>query len=508
MTGSRRQGSLLQGVIMARSIGLSKSRILKGLQCQKLLYYSKYPPANFDRLSDPSLEQRFAEGTQVGILAQSLFPDGIEVPFEGLSFSDQIDKTKELISDGQEVIYEASFETDGVFVKVDILVKNGSSWDIYEVKSGTKVKDENLWDVAVQHYVLSQAGFSVNQCFLTHIDNGYIRHGDIDINQLFRSENITDEVIERLSSIPGLIKDLRAMLKDGEPDIDIGPHCLSPYECEYKPYCWQHIPEKSVFNLTGRKDKKFSFYSRGLVSYDELPLKELDAKQQQQVLSTLNKVDSEDVESIRSFLEGLWYPLCHLDFETFQTAVPLFDGSRPYQQLPFQYSLHLQNSEGAAVEHRDYLSGVGYDPRRELAEKLIHDIPSGACVLTYNKAFEIGVIRTLAEFFPDLAPELNSIIENVRDLMDPFRKRDVYRWEMEGSYSIKNVLPAMAPDLSYIGLPIADGGAAMLAYHEMTRAANPGDLSEIRQNLLRYCEMDTWAMVRILGELEKISSEF
>jgi hypothetical protein len=405
---------------------------------------------------------------------------------------------------GQGVIYEASFEFSGVFVKVDILVRNGLGWDIYEVKSGTKVKDENLWDVAVQHYVLGQAGLSINQAYLTHIDNSYVRRGDIDVHRLFHSEKVTAESLVRQAQVPQIISSLKMVLRGSEPDTDIGPHCSSPYECDYKPYCWQHIPESSVFNLAGRGINKFDCYYQGLISYDQLPLEQLNDKQRQQVLATLNQQDSVNREAVNSFLEELWYPLCHLDFETFQSAVPLFDDIRPYQQVPFQYSIHLQHSKNAEVGHCDYLAYPGYDPRRELAEKLIADIPENACILTYNKSFEIGVMKNLAEFFSDLATDINIRISNIRDLMDPFRKRDIYRWQLEGSYSIKKVLPAMVPELTYTGLDIADGGAAMQAYHDMTATTDERQLSEIRQNLLNYCEMDTWAMVKILDKLKTL----
>ena len=488
----------------SRSSGLSKSLILKGLQCQKALWLTKNPP-DFDFPPQPDLEAKFRAGTEIGILAQQLFPGGIEVPYEGLSFPGQLARTKQLIDNGTEVIYEASFSFSAIFIKVDILVRDGASWQIHEVKMGTSVKEVNLDDVAVQHYVLNGCGLSVSKSFLVHIDNSYVRQGEVEVDKLFSSEDISFKIAARQQSLPEIVTELRETMREsGEPDIDIGLHCNNPYECDFIPYCWQHIPENSIFDLRGHGIKKFDYYNQGIIRFEDVPLDELNNVQRQQVEATLTQRNSTDINKVKEFLDTLWYPLCHLDFETFNTPIPKFDGTRPYQQVPFQFSLHIQQEAGSEPQHYDYLAQSGVDPRRDLIEQLLAIIPADACVLTYNQAFEQGVLRNLAELFPDLAEAINVRPPNVRDLMHPFRKRDVYRWQMRGSYSIKEVLPAMVPELSYTGLEIADGMAAMHAYHEMC-ALEPGDeLDRLRQAILEYCRLDTLAMVRILGELRSI----
>ncbi len=488
-----------------KNTGLSKSLILKGMQCPKALWLKKNPP-DFELPPQPDLEAKFAAGTAVGILAQQLFPGGTEVPFEGLSFPAQLARTKKLIEKGAMVIYEASFSRGGIFVKVDILVRDGASWQIHEVKMGTSVKEVNLDDVAVQHYVLNASGLDISKSFLVHIDNSYVRQGAIEVNRLFHSEEITAEALARQQAMAELVEQLRETLRGaGEPDIDIGPWCTSPYECDYIPYCWQHIPEDSIFDLRGKGIDKFAFFRQGIVRLEDLPLDELNGAQRFQAEATLGQTDVTDVAAIRVFLDTLWYPLCHLDFETFDTPIPPFDGTRPYQKIPFQYSLHIQESEGAEPEHFEYLAQPNIDPRRELAEKLIAEISEEACVLTYNMAFEKSVLRELAELFPDLADDLHKRVDNVRDLMMPFKKRHIYRWPMRGSYSIKEVLPALVPDLFYEGMEIADGMAAMQAYHGMC-ALEPGEeLDRLRQAMLEYCRLDTLAMVRILRVLNHLS---
>lgn len=485
---------------MAGKAGLSKSLILKGMQCPKALYLQKNPPA-FELPPQPDLEAKFRAGHEVGILAQQLFPGGTEAPFEGLSVPEQIEQTRQLIDSGAQVIYEASFEYDGIFVKVDILVKDGDAWQIHEVKMSTSVKEVNLNDVAIQFYVLGQAGLLVSGAYLVHINNQYVRQGEIDVQQLFTGQDVLEEAVARQAGLPELIAELRTDLLGGEPQIDIGPHCSDPYDCDFIPYCWQYIPENSIFDLRGNGVKKWSLYEQGFIRFDQIPLEMLNKNQRHQVEATLSQQDSIDPDAVAAFLDTLWYPLYHLDFETFNTAIPKYDGTRPYQQVPFQYSLQVQQEAGAEPEHYEFLARPDVDPRRQLVEELLDLIPEDGCVLTYNQTFEKGVLRDLADLFPDLAGEIGKRLENVRDLMVPFRRRDVYRWQMRGSYSIKEVLPAMVPDLSYAGMVVADGMAAMQAYHDMC-AMEPGEeLEQLRRAMLEYCRLDTFAMVSILGEL-------
>jgi len=491
----------------AARTGLSKSLLLKGMQCPKALYLARNPP-DIDLPPQPDLEERYRIGHQVGALAQQLFPGGTEVPYEGLSVAEQVERTRALIGQGAPVIYEASFALDGIFVKADILVRRGEAWQIHEVKMGTSVKEVNLCDVAIQHYVLTRSGLPVERSFLVHVDNSYVRRGPIEVEKLFIAEEVTSEVPPRQEGLPELVAELRSVLRRAdEPPIDIGPHCTDPYECEFIPWCWRHIPEDSVFSLSGRRADKFALYYDGFVHLDEVPPERLKDKQAFEARAALEHRDFVDPPRLRDFLESLWHPLCHLDFETFDTPIPPFDGARPYQKIPFQYSLHIEDEEGAEVSHCEYLAPPGADPRRELAERLLDDIPEEACILTYNQAFEKGVLRDLAAAFPDLAGAIEARLGNVRDLMVPFRSRAVYRWPMRGSYSIKKVLPALVPELSYEGMEVADGGMAMLAWHEMCRTDDPARRAEIRRALLDYCGLDTWAMVRILEVLRELARQ-
>ncbi len=492
---------------MAKRSGssLSKSLILKGLQCPKALWLSKNPP-DFELPPHPDREAKFTAGTDVGVLARQLFPGGVEVPYEGLSFPVQLARTKELIGQGAEIIYEASFSFSAIFVKADILVRSHNGWQLHEVKMGTSVKPVNLDDVAIQHYVLNGCDLKITNDFLAHINTDYIRQGDIDVQQLFTTEDITAKVMARLHSLPEIVQECRQTLAEHhEPCIQIGPQCHTPYECEFVPYCWQHIPQPSIFDLHGKGIDKFALYRQGYVHFSDLPLELLSASQHQQVEATLQHDDFIDSDKISAFLTGLWYPICFLELATINAPIPPFDGVRPYEQIPFQFSLHVQHCRGAEPEHHKFLADPGSDPRVQLVENLLSTIPEQACVLTYNQSFTKTVLCNLAELFPGLTTKLLTRVANIRDLMEPFQQCHLYYWQLNGSCSIKNVLSVLAPEFSWANLEISAGQTAQRAYLQLKDLPDARGREVLTQALLNYCRLDTLAMVVILNKLIEIT---
>lgn len=484
---------------------LSKSLFIRGRQCHKSLWLHKNRPELKDTLSNAQ-QAIFQSGTDVGILAQQLFPGGIEIPYEGLSHQEQIEQTRIEVEKGTETIYEATFLHESVFVKVDILHQGVRGWEIYEVKGSTEVKDVHIFDAALQYRALKGAGLDISKVAIGHINNQYTRFGDLNIQQLFAIADITGQTQDLQPFINDELVAQRTMLKGDMPIVDIGRQCDDPYPCDFKGHCWQHIPEDSVFNLRGRGADKFALYRQGIIRQEDIPLEMLNSTQRFQVEATLNQRDHINKKKVKKFLDGLWYPLCFLDFETFMDAVPPFDGCRPYQQIPFQYSLHILESPDAALRHYEYLAKAGKDPRGELLETLLERIPEGACIIAWNQSFEIGVLKRLAEFFPDRMKQVEQLIENFKDLMQPFKSRDIYPWQAKGSYSIKPILPLLAPELSYKNLEgVANGGDAMEAWHKMNAADDPAEVERIRNELLEYCKLDTLAMVRILGRLQALA---
>ncbi len=341
-----------------------------------------------------------------------------------------------------------------------------------------------------------------------HLNTSYYRNGTLEFDKLFTRQNVTEEVLERQADSKNEIARQKLMLSGKMPDIAIGPWCSDPYECDFMCHCWKDVPEDSVFDLAGKGVDTFKLYNQGVEKLKDIPLDLLKGNQLQQVETARSKKNVVNPKQLREFLDTLRYPLYFLDFETFMDAIPPYDGMKPFQHVPFQYSLHWQKKAGGTLYHTEYFAKPGVDPRKEIAERLLKDIPEGACVLAYWKSFEAGRIKELAELFPNKRKRLLSIVDNMVDLIDPFKARDLYSWKQKGSHSIKAVLPAFVKGMTYEDMEIGDGSAAMEAYHQMCDCADkPKELAKVRKNMLEYCKQDTLAMVRLLEVIEKMSAK-
>jgi hypothetical protein len=494
-------------------VTLSKSLYTRGIQCSKSLWLKKYSPEVLTP-PDATALARFETGNIVGDLACALFPNGREIPYMEKNFAGMAKLTREWMSEGLEYIYEATFIHDGVVVMVDVLRITHDGVEIYEVKSSSEVKDIYLHDVSIQRYVIESLGFSVTNCYVVHIDTSYVRGDDLDLSALFTVANVSGAVDALMSGVPAKLSEFEEHLadRDNEPATPIGKHCKNPYECNAMHYCWKvqrSIPDYSVFNIFNLGSKnQVELYNQGIVRIEEIPDSyKMTALQQQKVDNWKTQRTYIDRDAIREFLSTLTFPVYHLDFETFQQAVPQWNGISPYQQIPFQYSLHIEHANGE-LEHREFLAPAGADPRYALAQQLIHDIPDNATVLAYNMSFEKGVIEKLAQSFPDLNERLKSIIPNIRDLMVPFQKGHYVTPSMNGSYSIKYVLPALVPEMAqaYKQLDgVQNGGEAMNAYAGLAMMEKE-EQERIRRALLEYCKLDTLAMVRVHQKLRETTA--
>lgn len=490
---------------------LSKSLYTRGLQCQKSLWLKKYkkevltPP-------DSKAEAIFQNGNEVGDLACKLFPNGVEIPYENTTFQDKIILTQDYINQGIENIYEATFEFDGILVMIDILNINDNKVVINEVKSSTEVKDVYLHDASIQYYVLNGLGYEISQVNIIHINNQYVRDDELDINQLFCIVDVTYEVKELQANIKNNLDIFRKTLSnDNEPNIDIGTHCNAPYSCDAIDYCWKHIPKYSIFDISRlQSKKKFELYKNGILEFSQIKdINSFSVSQQIQIQSELENKTIINKEAIKEFVNTLTYPIYHLDFETFQQAIPEFKGLSPYQQIPFQYSLHIEHKDGT-LEHKEFLSLDGIDPREQIALKLVEDIPTNVTVLAYNMGFEKGVIRKLANLFGEYTYDLMAIHDNCKDLMIPFQNKDYYHPNMKGSYSIKYVLPSLVPEFknAYKELDlIHNGGEAMEAFANLSKIEDIELKQRYRASLLEYCKLDTLAMVKVLEKLKEYFDE-
>ena len=536
--------------------GLSKSKYTLFCQCPKALWLRTYKPD--EAIVDPGVEARFEEGNEVGDLAMQLFGPFVEVTTKhedgSLDLAAMIERTKQEMEAGTEVICEASFsylyeqhienfnailgkEPEPLVIRrsisnycaVDILRKTPGGWAIYEVKSSSSddEKEEKMEafhkyavDIAYQKWVLTQCKIKVTGTYLVCLNKDYVLDGKLDIQGLFRIVDLRDQVENELLKVPMQVRKASQVINtEDEPDKDLGEHCRNPYPCAFWDYCKQRngVPQPSVFDVYGGMGrggftfkKKLQCYYDGNTTFESLRNMPLGTIQNMQIESFLTGQEFINFKGIRSFLDKLSYPLYFLDFETMQDAVPQYDGAKVYGQITFQYSLHIKESETAKYEHREFLApSDGSDPRRPLAEQLCKDIPKNVCTLAYNKMFECGRIRELAALYPDLAPHLLNIADHIVDLIDPFRAGDYYVPAMGGSFSIKSVLPALFPDdpsLNYHNLSelCQNGGDAMTIFPRI-QFMEPEEAAASREALLRYCELDTWAMVKVWEKLKEVA---
>lgn len=487
-------------------MNLSKSKYCLLWQCPKLLWLDTYHREL--KTEDPSREDRMATGNEVGDLAMGLFGNYTEVTSlkaDGRpDIAAMIQKTRQCMEAGVENICEASFSYEGLYCAVDILRKQDGGYAIYEVKSSTHEAEIYGVDIAYQKYVLEHCGVNVTGTYLVCVNSDYVRGEELDITQLFKIIDMAAWVEQETPLIPSRLNLAeKTLASQDEPNRDIGEHCNNPYECAYWAYCSRHLPKPSVFDLyrlSGKK--KFEYYRKGMISYtDLLAAPKLNDKQLRQIQFELTDCGNYiDKGGIQDFLNTLSYPLYFLDFETMQPVIPPYPGTKPYQQIPFQYSLHYIEEPGGELKHKEFLAESGIDPRRAIAESLCRDIPMGVCVTAYNKGFECGRLKELAQQFPDLAAHLLNIQDNIRDLLTPFQSGYYYNRAMGGSFSIKSVLPALYPNdpsLDYHNLEGVHNGGEAMAIFPKIKDMSPAEQIVARKNLLAYCKLDTYAMVKV-----------
>jgi hypothetical protein len=440
---------------------LSKSTFMYGCQCPKRLWLHKYMP----ELKDEETEGQaviFQRGTDVGLLAQQLFPGGVnaapETPFE---YQKSVAYTAAYINDGHPVIYEAAFQFEGVLCALDILVNKNGKWHAYEVKSTTSVKPPFLLDAALQYHVLSNCGIELQDFYIMHLDSSYIRYGELEINKLFKPVSVKKEILSLQKNIASKLIELKDVLKLKEaPQKEVGSHCNKPYPCNFIGHCHKDVPE--------------------------------DPPEDQYINDT----------AIREFLKPISHPIYYLDFETWMTAIPECDGHWSYRQVPFQYSLHVHESADQELKHYSYLAAHPHDSLEHFTDHLVANLGTIGPIIVYNKTFENTILKQLALQFPKKKKQISNIQARLYDLMSPFRSN--YRLpSMQGSYSIKYVLPALVPELSYSTLTISNGTDASSSFYNSKNNSNEEEVLQIRNQLEEYCKMDTWAMVRILEKLKQ-----
>jgi hypothetical protein len=492
----------------SRLPSLSKSTFLMGRQCSKLLWF-RYNAKDQIPAPDEATQAVFDQGAEIGELAHQLFPGGFVVA-PGIIAADEVLAATRKAIQSRRPLYEAAFAYHGGYARADILVPVArDAWDLVEVKSTTQLKEDvHLPDIAFQAFVLSGAGIKLRNCFLAHINNKFVRHGAIDPQKFFALKDVTKPVSALSRDIEDQIDAMQRVIgAKSHPEIQIGPHCDNPYTCALHERCWSFLPEASVFTLYRGGQKGFSLLKRGIEKLADIPadvaLTNIQTIQRATLLAGQPHIDR---PALAAFLGQLEYPVSYLDFETISTAIPLFDGVSPYQQVPFQYSLHILRSTNAKPEHRQFLAEGTVDPRPEFMRQLRAALPEIGSVVNYNASFENSRLKECCELLPEFKPWLRKVTPRIVDLLLPFRGFRYYHPQQDGSASMKAVMPALTGQ-GYEKLTVQEGGAASREFLRVTYGqVTSSERRRVRRDLEEYCGLDTLGMVQIVDQLKRLTA--
>ena len=473
---------------------LSKSRIMSGLQCPKRLWLEANQPTLAE--VDARTERSFAVGHSVGAIARTLWPDGHLVGHDHELDAAIAETQRVLAAHPDRPLFEGTFRHDGVLVRVDVL----HGGDLIEVKAASQVKDYHLTDCAVQAWVLAGAHRAPTRVLLAHIDTGFVYPGGGDYRGLLALEDVTAGVNDLLPEVPHWVDRCRAALADPCPTDRGGRPCHAPFDCPFLDYCTPPQPDYPVTLLPYGGGAVAALQDAGFIDLRDVPADLLANATHERVRRVTASGVAEISPELVAFLAGLPFPRVYLDFETVQFAVPIWAGTRPYEQLPFQWSCHTEFADGL-VDQLGFLDTSGENPLREFAVSLLDVVAGDGPILVYT-SFEKTVLSSLQQRFPALAGDLQAVIDRLVDLHPPLRA-GYYHPAQKGSWSIKAVAPLIAQDMRYEDLAeVRDGGAAQAAYLELIDPGTPkARKRELGRRLLEYCRLDTLAMVRTVEVL-------
>jgi hypothetical protein len=447
--------------------------------------------------TDPQTEAIFAIGHEVGGIARRLYDDGAGIMIEyedGMPAA--LARTAEALGQHSAApIFEATVERDGLLVRADVLLRGDDGPRLIEVKSSTSVKPEHLEDCAIQSWVFETSSARPRSVALAHINNQFVYQGDGEYQGLLVEQDVTTAIASMRADVPVTLEAAKTILARAEPEVAIGTRCWTPHDCPFQSYCWKET-DYPLTDLPGLGKRLDPLLADGHYDVRYLPEELLRNTGQRRVWRAVRSGRAELLPGAREALSALGYPRYYLDFETTGFAVPRWAGTRPYQSIPFQWSLHIEERDGS-LQHKEFLDLTGKLPARAVAQALLEAAGRDGPIFMYT-TFERTCIESLAASCPDLRPKLMTLADRLVDL-HPIVKNHYYHPDMHGSWSIKAVLPTIAPELDYSKLgEIQEGTVAQKAYVEAISAETQNvRREEIRKGLLKYCKHDTVAMVAL-----------
>ncbi|MFH1801506.1 MAG: DUF2779 domain-containing protein [archaeon] len=483
---------------------LTKSDYICGIQCLRWLWINKNDKERIPELTELD-KARFEEGYVIEEYAKQLFPDIVDL--SKFKFDEQVEKTKEH-TQKRVPLFQASFLHEDLYSRGDILLPvENDKWDIIEVKSSTKAKKIHLEDLAFQKYVYEKSGLKIRKCFVLHVNPDYVKQGEINSKELLMQTEVTEKV-ESIEKVESRAMTMLDCINGECPEFQVDDLLTIEYDNIAKDEFMESLPENNIFEFVRiLKKKAVPLYKEGIIKMVDIPnWFKLNDKQSIQKYVAENGEKHIDKKQIKEFLDNLQYPIYYFDFETISSAVPRFDNSRPYQQIPFQFSLHIQDKPNGELKHISFLAEGTKDPRPTLIQSLKDNLGDKGDILVYNQRFEKMVLKELAEFFPEYKELIeDNLLPRIKDLMEVFDKFYYYDSKQKGSVSIKKVLP-LHSDLKYDGMDISKGDVASFEFARVTyNDVSEEDRQKVRDALEKYCCLDTLAEVEIVNALREIA---
>lgn len=479
---------------------LSKTRLMRGYRCLKCIYLNIHHP-ELETPITPDTQALFDQGNVVGAKAREHYPGGVLIDNKPWDFIGALEKTRELIANGTTIIYEAAFEYMGCYARADIIQYSPDTkrWRIFEVKSSTSVKPEHYDDIGLQVWILAKSGLPIEQINIVHL-NSECRYPDL--SNLFKEVDVTNDIREKYLSVQPKIQEILTTIRQSDvPDIDIGSYCHAPNECRFTEHCWKqkNIPERSIFNLPKIHAKKWKLYYDGIISLDDPRLTDLNELQERVVTCFKTNERYINKDAIQAALLSWKFPLIFLDFETINPAIPRYAGCKPYEQVPFQFSVHTWQSPDSEITHKEFLHETTDDPRTTLIPALLEACGEEGSIVAYYGKFESARIEELADYSPDNKDRLIKLIDRIVDPL-PLIRDTVYDNAFAGSFSLKAVAPALLGEShSYDGMLIANGNDAQRGFDELISSNITIEKKAVIKNaMIEYCKKDTHVMVKLV----------
>ena len=474
---------------------------MKAEQCLKHFYLYKNHPNLRDRISKEK-QFIFKRGTDIGIFAQQLFPDGIDITKDEKRNQEQFAlKTKELIQQGAQTIYEATFIHDDLLVMVDILHKQDDKWIAYEVKSSLKITETYVKDACFQYYVIKNCLPDLVDFNLLTLNPKYVLEGELEIDKLFKTTSIMKDALKNVSYFTHKAQQAKFTLEQGKiPNINIGPHCFQPYDCDFLGLCWKNINDpNSVFSI-GKLSKQaiFEFYNKNIKHIDEIDLNKVTNKEIKiQVKAAKENKEQIEQAEIKKFITDIKQPFCSLDIEVWMAALPFYQGTRPFQQIPFLFSMIYE--ESGELKKFSYFKPIEDDGRKEFLETILLATKPFQTILMFDKSLEENILNQLAELYPEYGDKITELKSKILDLAEPIKHGNYYHPAMKGNFTLKSIAPLVHEESGFDNLEVQSGISAMYMYEGLSTEQNIIEKETIKAQLIDYCEMDALITYKLLA---------